>query len=132
MFGILLWTAESRGEASLCTEGLNIEDILLYEGEFFFIGGVGVVPLFYVRQAVAKGTVTGHLAVLSEAARGHEGGPQCDALIEPVRIDAKIYDMPLGIEGHFVHRTQTLFNQVPGQLAPEVRGPRGLLHVGKL
>ena len=108
-FPALAYSPDSK-TGSLDAEGLDIGDILPNAGDFFFIGGIGIIPLLNVRQTVAKGTIAGHLAVLSEAARGHERGPGCDAGVELFRDNSKISDMPLGIKYHFVLRTHSLFN----------------------
>ena len=53
-------TGKPRGRAGL-------KDIPPDEGDFFFIRGVGIVPLLDVREAVAEGAVAGHLTIGPEA-----------------------------------------------------------------
>jgi len=61
---------------------LNFKDILVDKGKLFFVWWVRVVPLSFIRKAVAKGAVASDLAVRTKAAGCHKRSPEVNNLFQ--------------------------------------------------
>jgi hypothetical protein len=76
------------------------KDVSPDQVQFLFIGGIGIVPLFFAWQAITKRPVAGDLPILIQAPSCHKGVPEIDDFHYLSVWQPEIYYMTLPIKGH--------------------------------
>ena len=97
--------------------------MLVHKGQFFLVRRVGIVPLLIIWEAIPEGSIAGNPAVGSQAACGYERCAQINDRVQPVSVDSEVGDAASPVKGHLVLGTQSLLNEIAGQLDSEISGP---------